>query len=228
MIRVLVQKPYNEKKTYFEFAGVSTDSKPTDGVLTGSIFEEVDTGRKYRYNEESEEWFDTANASKTPITGATVTLGSALVYTGSELTQAVSSVVLGSTTLTENTDYKVKNNKEKLPGTYTLRIVGIGSYSGSIDKEFTVGKGVGSVSVSPSSLSLTAEGDAGTSTLSVTGDGAISVTSSAEAVATAALDDSTVSVTPLTEGTATVTVTLAEGDLFEGDTATISITVEAA
>ena len=33
------------------YAGLSTDTKPTTGIVTGSIFIEVDTGDIYLYNE---------------------------------------------------------------------------------------------------------------------------------------------------------------------------------
>ena len=157
-----------------------------------------------------------------------MTLGTALKYTGSQQTQGVSSVVLGETTLTENTDYTVKDNKAFEVGSYTLHIVGKGSYTGVIGKAFTVSKGDGSVSASPDTLTLTEGGEAGTSTLTVTGDGTVSVESSAEAVATVELDGTTVTVTPVAGGSATVTVTLAAGDNYTGGTDTISVTVEAA
>ena len=208
MIRILRSHTFDDEAYFIEAVGLSSDEKPTDGIITGSKFTEVDTGGVYMFDEESGMWLSQA-AGRTSLTGATVTLGSALSYTGSELTQAVSSVVLGTTTLTASTDYIVVNNKAMLPGDYTLHIVGIGSYSGVIAKAFTVGKGAGSVSASPDSLSLTEGGDTGTSTLTVTGDGAVSVESSTGAVATAALDGTTVTVEPVAEGSATVTVTLA-------------------
>lgn len=39
--------------SYIEAAGLSTDTKPTDGVSTGSMFIEVDTGKAYLYDEVS-------------------------------------------------------------------------------------------------------------------------------------------------------------------------------
>ena len=40
-------------------AGLSTESKPTDGLATGSTFEEVDTGKTYKFAEgETPEWYD--------------------------------------------------------------------------------------------------------------------------------------------------------------------------
>lgn len=50
--RTLVREKYNE------FAGLSTDAKPTVGVGTGSIFVEVDTGKVYFFNEASETWVE--------------------------------------------------------------------------------------------------------------------------------------------------------------------------
>ena len=46
----------NEKVSYREYAGLSTDTKPTEGVATGSVFLEVDTTDVYLYDEASEEW----------------------------------------------------------------------------------------------------------------------------------------------------------------------------
>ena len=229
MIRTLERKVFTPDKLLCKFAGNTSDTKPTAGIVTGSSFLEVDTAKEYLFDEDTQEWFSVNSGNgRTSLAGATVTLGSALAYTGSELTQTVSTVKIGATTLTADTDYKVINNKATEMGTYTLTVVGVGSYTGHEDKEFTIGQGTGSVSASPSSLTLTAEGDEGTSTLTVTGDGEITVESSAAAVATAEVSGNTVTVTPLTEGSATVTMTLSGTDHFTGDTATISVTVEAA
>lgn len=229
MIRTLERRGYAEGLMLCKFAGNSSDSKPVNGLVTGSTFIEVDTGKEYLFDEFTGEWNATGSGNgRTSIEGATITLGSSLAYTGSELTQTVSTVKIGNTTLTADTDYKIVNNKATELGTYTLSVVGVGSYTGHEEKEFTISQGTGSVSASPASLTLTAEGDEGTSALTVTGDGEITVESSAAAVATASVSGTTVTVTPLTEGSATVTVTLAETDHFSGDTATISVTVEAA
>ena len=227
-VRALVLRAYDETHDYAEFAGASSDTKPTAGLVTGSRFQEADTGKKFLFDELTAAWYDEGNASKTSIAGAVVTLGSALAYDGTELTQEVSTVVLGETTLTSGTDYTVINNKATLPGTYTLRVAGIGSYAGVVLKEFTVDKGTGAITPDPNSLSLTEGGDAGTSTITVTGDGVLSVSVASEAVATAELEDTTVTVTPVGEGSTTVTVSMAATSLWKAATATISVTVEAA
>ena len=56
MVRELVSKGDKYDKTlpaYKEFAGLSTDSKPKERVLTGSLFLEVDTGDVYAFDETS-------------------------------------------------------------------------------------------------------------------------------------------------------------------------------
>ena len=39
-----------------EYNGLSTDTKPTDGVRNGSVFIEIDTGKRYLFDEENKEW----------------------------------------------------------------------------------------------------------------------------------------------------------------------------
>lgn len=229
MIRYTIEWPFDGDGDYVEGYGLSSDDKPVTGIITGSKFTEVDTGVEFRFDEVTATWIpQNSGNGKTSIVGATVTLGSPPAYDGTEKTQGVSSVVVGETTLTASTDYDVIGNKATLPGSYTLYIIGKGSYTGIILKAYTIGKGAGSVTASPDTLTLTEGGDAGESTLTVTGDGALSVESSADGVATATLEDNTVTVTPVGDGSATVTVTLAEGALYEGATGTISVTVDAA
>ena len=226
MVRALIQQKVLPNLWYCEFAGLSSDEKPDEGLITGSKFQEVDTGIIWLYDEDSATWTASNSGNgRTNIKGATVTLGSAVKYDGTQKTKSVSSVVIGTTTLTEDTDYIVKDNTGTDVGDYILHIVGIGSYTGIIAKEWSIGKGDGSVTASPDSLSLTAEGDDGTSTLSVTGDGEISVSSSAEAVATAEVNGTSVIVHPLTEGSATITVTMAASDHYTTASDTISVTV---
>ena len=226
MIRKLVDRYFNEDDKYSEMFGLSTDDKPAEGLITGSKFTEVDTGIEYRFDEESRVWTpQNSGNGKTSIIGATVTLGAAVKYDGTQKTKSVSSVVLGETTLTADTDYEVKDNTGTEIGDYTLYIVGKGSYTGVIAEAWSIAKGDGSVSASPDSLSLTAGEDDGTSTLTITGDGEVSVESSAEAVATAEVSGTTVTVHPLSEGSATITVTLAASEHYTGATDTISVTV---
>lgn len=227
MVRVYATEWHDESKIYARYRGNSDDQKPTQGLITGSEFLECDTGRLFYYEEVSNRWYPSSNASKTPISDADVMLAPSPVYDGTTKTQVVSSVLMGATTLVEDTDYIVQNNTGVLPGTYTLLIIGIGDYAGVNTVDFEIEKASGSVTASPDELTLTEGGDAGASTITVVGDGAVSVESADTSVATVELDGTTVTVTPVAEGNATVTVTLADGDLYEGGTDTISVTVEA-
>lgn len=38
--------------------GLSTDTKPTSGIRNGDDFTEIDTGKKWYYDEENGEWLD--------------------------------------------------------------------------------------------------------------------------------------------------------------------------
>lgn len=227
MVRVLIDRLLSGAVHYIEAAGISADTKPS-GVATGSKFLEVDTGIEFAYDEESGTWCakNTGNG-KTSIAGATVTLGSAVTYDGTQKTKTVSSVKVGTATLTASTDYIVNGNTGTEIGDYTLYIIGSGSYTGVIPEAWSIGQGTGSVTASPDTLSLTAEGDAGTSTLTVVGDGEVTVASSDDDVATAEISGTTVTVTPLAAGSATVTATLAVTEHYSGATDTISVTVSA-
>ena len=56
MIRTLVQQVHTDGKNYVELAALSTDSKPTAGIITGSLALEVDTGDLYAFDETGAEW----------------------------------------------------------------------------------------------------------------------------------------------------------------------------
>lgn len=56
MIRALVEQTFDATKKYFVLAGLSTDSKPTTGLITGSKFLEVDTGVNYVFDEVGGTW----------------------------------------------------------------------------------------------------------------------------------------------------------------------------
>ena len=72
-------------------------------------------------------------------------------------------------------------------------------------------------------------GEDGEDVIIVVGDGVLSVESDDPSVATAVIetveDVTTVTVTPIAEGSATVTVTMADSANYNGDTAEIAVTV---
>ena len=60
MVRPLNSKDYENGKKYVEYAGLPTDSKPTENLITGSVFIEIDpTNHKidsYFFDEVSGTW----------------------------------------------------------------------------------------------------------------------------------------------------------------------------
>lgn len=57
MIRIIENKwqGYGDKH-YIEAAGLSTDAKPTNDLVTGSLYMEVDTGKVYAFDEVGGTW----------------------------------------------------------------------------------------------------------------------------------------------------------------------------
>ena len=56
MVRVLTENTVTDGKRYIEAFGLSTDSKPTSGVVTGSVFVEVNTGKAFLFDEDGAQW----------------------------------------------------------------------------------------------------------------------------------------------------------------------------
>lgn len=57
MLRITDDRPYPfADKRYIEGYALSTDTKPTTGIITGSCIIEVDTGDVYLFNEASTAW----------------------------------------------------------------------------------------------------------------------------------------------------------------------------
>ena len=66
MVRILNDRIYEGKKRHIEAAGLSTDTKPTGDIITGSTFVEADTGDVYMYDEESGDWLKFPPDPSTP------------------------------------------------------------------------------------------------------------------------------------------------------------------
>ena len=49
---------------YCEFSGKSTDSKPTEGIMTGSSFLEVDTTDVYFFDEDTSTWIKAGGSNE--------------------------------------------------------------------------------------------------------------------------------------------------------------------
>lgn len=78
----------------------------------------------------------TVTVSAKNITGADITLGGALTYTGQQQTQQIASVTVDNMTVT----YTVSGNTGTDAGDYTLTITGTGNFTGTATKEWTIAK----------------------------------------------------------------------------------------
>ena len=56
MARNLVEQPFNQDLKYIEWYGLSTETKPTIGIVTGSFAYETDTGDAYFFEETTGTW----------------------------------------------------------------------------------------------------------------------------------------------------------------------------
>ena len=56
-VSIISKTSYEPGTTLFQFAGLSTDTKPTgDSVQNGSSYIEMDTGKLYFFDAEGSEW----------------------------------------------------------------------------------------------------------------------------------------------------------------------------
>lgn len=62
MIRNIVEKIWDGSHKYVEAAAKSTDTWPSIGLVTGSLLLESDTGKRYVYDEVTQEWTEIANS----------------------------------------------------------------------------------------------------------------------------------------------------------------------
>ena len=98
-----------------------------------------------------------------PVTDATVTLGEYdSVYNGTAKEPGVASVIVDSMTLTAGKDYTVTYSNNVNAGTATVTIQGIGNFTGTVNKTFTISKAAASVTAVPTAKELTYTGEAQT------------------------------------------------------------------
>ena len=58
MVRILTERIIEGNKKYIEAAALSTDSKPTADLVTGSVLVTVDNGKAFLFNETSGSWVE--------------------------------------------------------------------------------------------------------------------------------------------------------------------------
>ena len=85
------------------------------------------------------------------ITEADVALGGSLVYTGSELTQAI--------TVADGITYEVSGNKATNVGTYELTVKGTGNYTGEVKLSWSIKAAAATVVSAPKANTLTYTGE---------------------------------------------------------------------
>ena len=145
-------------------------------------------------------------------------------YTGSEQTPEIT-VMDGETGLTLDTDYSVSysNNSDAAESTDeyapTVTITGIGNYTGTASKTFTINKATATISYATTPVSKAFGDDAFTNALTITGDGTVEYAVTAETpnegcLTVATIDPSTGEVTITGAGSATITATVTDGDNY--------------
>ena len=162
------------------------------------------------------------------ISSATVTLSaSSFTYDGTSKAPSVTSVALNGTTLTEGTEYVVVAAPATNAGSYALTVNGIGDYTGTVTANWSIAKATAVIS-GDSTITISENDSPVSKTYTSDSDGAFSFSISDNTVASISNNGGTVTVTPLAAGTATITVTLAEGTNYLGATKTVALTVEQA
>ena len=166
----------------------------------------VDATKKFDYE-------ITANFhSRTDISTAMVSVvGDPFAYTGAAIEPSVT-VTLGTTTLTEGTDYTLSyaSNTDAGIGTGQITITGARTYTGIITgTTFTINKAAGSISYATATVDKTDRDAAFTNPLTFTGDGSVGYGSSNTAVAT--VNVTTGEVTIVGVGSTTITATVTDG-----------------
>lgn len=58
MVRELRDQLFADGNHYIHAAGLSSDQKPTSGIISGSYFVEVDTGKQFLFDETSSTWYE--------------------------------------------------------------------------------------------------------------------------------------------------------------------------
>ena len=154
-------------------------------------------------------------------------------YTGSTITNSVTSLKDGDYTLVASTEYTVSGTMSATNAaasastavtTNTMTVTGTGNYTGSKSVNWTISRISPSLSLSPTSLSLTSSNATGNITVTRTGGGAISASSNATGVATVGtISGTTVPVTAIADGSATITVTVAQTQNYSSESKTVSV-----
>lgn len=141
------------------------------------------------------------------------------IYDGKAKTPNVT-VKNDTATLVKDTDYTVEYSNNTNAGTATVTVKGIGNYTGTLTKTFTINKASQILNATIDSNTIDVGGK---SKITASGQGTISYSSSNNDVATVS---SSGVVTGISAGTATITVTAAGNSNYNSVSKTISVSVE--
>ena len=162
--------------------------------------------------------------TRTDISTATVTADGTFAYTGEPIVPETITVKLGSSTLTETTDYSLLIENNTNPGKATIIATGVGKYTGSATGEFTIDKAEATLKYSKETAEATLQAEFEAPTLTVTPVGleGITYTSSNTNAATIAEDGK---VTIVGAGETTITAAFAGDEHYKEAEASYVLTV---
>ena len=156
------------------------------------------------------------------IADATITGITNKTYTGTAQTQNPT-VKLGDMTLTAGTDYTLSYANNTNAGTATVKITGMGNYTGTISKTFTISQAVPALTFASTSITKTTQDAEFTNALTKITDGTVTFKSSNTSVAT--VNSTSGKVTIKGAGTTVITATAAAGTNYKAGSAQYTLTV---
>ena len=165
--------------------------------------------------------------TRTDISTATVTADGTFAYTGEPIVPETITVKLGSSTLTETTDYSLLIENNTNPGKATIIATGVGKYTGSATGEFTIDKAEATLKYSKETAEVTLQAEFEAPTLTVTPVGLEGITYSSSNTSAAIIAEDG-KVTIVGAGETTITAAFAGDEHYKEAEASYVLTVSKA
>ena len=203
---------------------VKTSGRVTvKGTGTATITASAAEGTNYKAGKAS--YTLTVVDGRKDISGCEASLSAAsYTYNGKAKKPAVT-VTDGELTLTAGTDYTVSYSDNTNAGTATAAITGIGNYTGTISKTFTIKKAAAKLTFSETAITKTTTDAAFTNALTKTTDGTVTFKSGNTGVATVSSTSGLVTVKGA--GETVITATASAGTNYKAGSASYTLTVTA-